>query len=127
MEYQFKKFKGKNARQENRITITKSNSIGFPTKFYKNNGIKEFGHVVLYYDETQKAIGIHFTNNETEKDKFTLIHSKAGYGGSVIARSFFKAHNIDCKIYHGRYEWEKYNLDGVGDIFVIKPKEISKE
>ncbi len=40
-----------------------------------------------------------------------------------MIRSFLKTHNIDPKIYYGRYEWEKYNLEGVGNIFVIKLKE----
>jgi len=41
MPYNFKKFEGRNARLESRITITKSNSIGFPTKFYVDNKIKD--------------------------------------------------------------------------------------
>lgn len=123
MEYQFKKFEGRNIRQENRITITKSNSIGFPQKFYRDNGIKNFRYVVLFWDEGNKAVGVYFTNDEKEKNKFTIIHSKKGYGGGVVVRSFFRMYNIDPKIYHGRYEWGKYNLEGVGEIFVIKLKE----
>lgn len=126
MDYQFKKFKKKNVRQENRITITKSNQIGFPTKFYQNNGIKNFKYVVLFWDKNNKAIGIHFTNDEKEKNKFSIIHSKK-YGGSVVVRSFFREYNIDPKIYHRRYEWEKHNLEGVGKIFVVRIKEKSKK
>ena len=120
MEYNFQKFEGRNVRQENRITITKSNSIGFPSKFYNNNKIKDFKYVILYWDGGNKAIGIKFTNEESEKSKFTIIHSKIGYGGSVVARSFFKMYEIDPKVYHGRYDWEKQNIEGVGEVYAIK-------
>jgi len=126
MEYKFKKFEKKNIRQENRISITKSNQIGFPTKFYQDNKINKFKYVVLFWDRENKAIGIHFTNDEKEENRFSIIHSKK-YGGSVVVRSFFKSCNINPKIYHGRYEWEKYNLEGVGEIFVIKLKERDKK
>lgn len=126
MDYNFKKFEGRNVRLEDRITITKSNSIGFPMKYYRDNAIKNKKYVVLFYDDVKKAIGIHFMNNEEEKNKFSIIHSKAGYGGSVVVRSFFRTYNIDPKLYYGRYEWEKINYEGVGEIFVINLKERSK-
>lgn len=120
MEYNFQKFEGRNVRLENRITITKSNSIGFPSKFYADNKVKDYRYVVLYWDDDNRAIGIKFTNEEGEKSKFTIIHSKVGYGGSVVARSFFKTYGIDPKVYHGRYDWERHDIDGVGEVLAIK-------
>lgn len=127
MEYQFQKFEGKNTRLENRITITKSNQIGFPTKFYQDNGIKNFKYVLLFWDAGNRAIGIHFTNNEKEENTVKIIHSTKGYGGSVLARSFFRTYGIDPQKNRGRYEWEKYNLTGTGEVFVIKLKEPAKK
>lgn len=127
MTYQFKKFEGRNIKQEDRITVTKSNSIGFPKKCYEDNNIKDFKYAVLYYDENQKAIGIQFSNREEEKNKFKIAHSKKQYGGHIIARSFFRTYNIIPEIYRGRYNWEKYNLEGVGELFVIKLKEVDKK
>lgn len=118
--YNFKKFENAHQRLENRITVTKSAAVGFPTKFYTDNHIGEYKFVVLYYDEVQKALGVHFTNDENEKNKFKIIHSKLGYGGNIIARSLFKSLDIDPKLYYGRYEWEKYPLEGVGEVFAIK-------
>jgi len=120
MDFKFKKFEGRNVRLEDRITITKSNSIGFPQKFYNDNNIKNFKYVVFYWDEENRAIGLHFTNDEQEKNKFSIIHSKAGYGGSVVARSFFKANNIDPQKYHGRYKWQKKNIEGIGEVYIIQ-------
>ena len=120
MEYNFQKFEGRNVRLENRITITKSNSIGFPSKFYADNKVKDYRYVVLYWDDDNRAIGIKFTNEEGEKSKFTIIHSKVGYGGSVVARSFFKTYGIDPKVYHGRYDWERHDIDGVGEVWQLR-------
>lgn len=123
MVYQFKKVETRNVRSEDRITITTSNSIGFPTKFYQENKVADFKYVVLYYDATSKALGILFTNDENEKYKFAIIKSTKGYGGSVVARSFFKAYNIDPKTYHNRYVWEIVDQEGVGKLYVINLKE----
>ena len=125
MEYQFKKFEGKNIRLEDRITITKSNSIGLPTKFYQDNGIKNFKYTILFWDEKNKAIGIHFTNEE-QRSGFKIIHGQK-YGGQIVVRSFLKSYNIDPRLYYGRYEWEKYNLEEVGEVFVIKLMEKDKK
>ena len=73
MEYHFKKFDKRNVRLESRMTITKSNSFGFPTKFSEDNNIKQFKYVVLFYDKDSRAIGIHFTNREEEQNSFSLI------------------------------------------------------
>lgn len=126
MDYQFKKFEGRNVRLEDRITITKSNSIGFPQKFYQDNKIEGFKYVVLFWDEKSKAIGINFINDVEEKNKFTIIHS-GKYGGSIVVRSFFRTYGINLDIYHGRYEWEKHNIEGVGDVYVIKLEEKNKK
>lgn len=121
MEYNFQKFNSQHSRIEDRITITKSSySIGFPTKFYEENKIKNYKYVVLFWDEGNKAIGIHFTNDEQEKKRFSVSHSKQGYGGGLSVRSFFKVNGIDPQIYHGKYNWEKHQLPGTGEIFVIK-------
>lgn len=123
----FQKFEKTNARQEDRITITTSNSIGFPTKFYQDNNLKDLKYVVLYFDKDNMSIGIQFTNNEDEKHKFTILRSNRGYGGAVIATSFFKVNAIDPKIYHGRYEWNKENPEGIGELYVIKLKPRAEE
>lgn len=118
--YNFKKFEKTNHRVENRITITGSSSIGFPTKFYQDNNVGDHKYVVLYYDENEKAIGIQFTNDDQERHKFTLIKSKKGYGASIVATSFFKINGIDAKIFKNRYLWEKVPQEGVGELYVIK-------
>jgi len=121
MEYSFKKFDEKNLRLENRITITKkSHSIGFPTQFYNENQISKFKYVVIYYDGEKKAIALHFTNDENEKNRFVIHHSKDGYGGSIAVRSFMKLRDIDPEKYHGRYDWKLDQIEGVGTVYIIQ-------
>ena len=119
-QYNFMKFEGRNTRTEDRITITKSFSIGFPTRFYQDNAIRKYKYAVLFWDSNNKAIGVHFSNNEDEKSRFSILHSKKGYGGSVVARSFFRVNDIDPEAFHGRYTWDKKNIEGIGDIFIIE-------
>lgn len=118
--YNWQKFEKTNVRQESRITITKSNSFGFPTKFFQDNNIGNYTHVVLFFDQNEQVIGIHFTNDEGEKHKFSILKSKQGHGASVVATSFFKTYNLDSGKLHGRYEWQKDNPEGIGELFVIK-------
>jgi len=124
MQYNFTKFTNRNAKTEERITVTKSNSIGFPTAFYKENGINKYKFVVLFWDNENMAIGIKFTNDENNEDiknRFKIAHSSK-YGGGIIVRSFFRGNNIDPQKYNGRYEWKKVNI-GDETIFVIELKE----
>ena len=127
MTFQFSKFEGRNARFEDRITVSRSNSIGFPTRFYADNNIGKFKYVVLYWDEKEKAIGILFTNDESEKSKFSIIRNEK-YGGMISAKSFFNQYKIDVGKYRNKYEWEKFNQEGAGELYVIRLREhIKKE
>lgn len=122
MDYNFTKFENTHGRYEDRITITSSNSIGFPTKFYKENNIDSYKYVILYFDEEKKAIGVQFSTDDNEPHKFTIIKSKDGYGGSVVATSFFKKHGIDPKTHKGKYDWKKAETP-FGELFVIELKQ----
>ena len=127
MEFNFKKFEGRNKRTEDRITVTKSYSIGLPTRYYSDNNIEKFKYAVLFWDSGKRAIGIRFTNDDTDKNRFSITHNANGYGGSIVARSFFRLYGIDPKKVFGRYEWSKYPIDGVGDVFVIQLKDRASE
>lgn len=118
--YELKKFILTSQRSVNKITVTSSYSFGFPTKFFKDNNVENYKYVVLYYDFNEKVVGFEFTNSTEEEHKFTIIRSKRGYGGAIVATSFFKTNNLDPDDYRGRYEWETQNVEGVGKLFIIK-------
>jgi hypothetical protein len=119
MSYNFIKFEDKHGRYETRISVTGSYSIGFPTKFYADNGIDKYNYVVLYWDADSKAIGIQFSNNEEELGRIKIVKAR-DYGGMVAVKSFFTKHEIDPKVYKGKYQWEKIEQPGVGEVYVIK-------
>jgi hypothetical protein len=125
VDYSFVQFNKRNARIEGRISLTKSDSVGFPSKFYTEENIKSYAYVVLFWDMKRKAIGIHFTNDDDGKYKEGrfAISKHEGYGGSVVVRSFLRSNGIDPARYSGRYEWKKHNLDSVGNVYVIELKE----
>lgn len=118
----FVKFEETNKRQEDRITVTGHSSFGFPTKFYNDNKIEEYKYVTLFFDTESNEVGFYFHSDEAEKHKFSILKSKQGFGGSIVASSFFKSKSLDSKIYRGRYEWKKLNQEGVGEMYVIKLK-----
>jgi len=124
----FQKFEDTNKRQEDRITITGHSSFGFPTKFYQDNNIAQFKYVTLFYDPSESKVGFRFHNDETEKHKFTILKSKQGYGGSIVASSFFRTKGLNSKMYRNRYEWRKENVPEIGELFIIqlKPREEPK-
>lgn len=116
----FEKFEHRHKKAEGRITVTKSNSIGFPAQFYTDNNIKDFNFVELFWNADTREIGIVFTKDEPEKKSgFAITKSKEGYGGSIVARSFFKHYKIDTKTVSGKYEWVKVPQETTGDMFVI--------
>lgn len=123
MSFDWVKFEEAGKRHENRITITKGGTIGFPTQFYNQHGIKAFKYVILYFSPTENAIGIELSNDETERSKLRISHSDQGYGASVNARTFFRFNNIDYIVNSGKYEWSKDSLGEKG-LFVIRLKKV---
>ncbi|MBI2798659.1 hypothetical protein HYX70_05245 [Candidatus Saccharibacteria bacterium] len=122
--YSFQKFTSNNTRLESRVTITRNYAIGFPTKFYNDNNFANYKYVVLYYDTENRAIAIKPTNAE-EEGRISILKSKQGYGGHIIAKSFFKMHNISVEDYRGRHEWQKLpapqlGLAPEGHVFIIE-------
>lgn len=126
-EYSFVKHTQVGKRFEERITITRSNHIGFPTQFYKDNDVANFKYTVLFYDKDNNAIGIKFTN-EQEDGAISIARHNKGYGGYISATSFFRANRINTKKFANRYEYKKVTLsdvgfDEAGVLFVIELRE----
>lgn len=125
--YSFIKHTENNKRFEDRITVTRSRMIGFPTRFYKDNDIEKYKYAVLFYDKDKNAIGVKFTSAD-EAGKITINRSSNGYGAHISCTSFFKANRINSKKYAGRYEYKRVNLRDLGfeeegNLFVIDLQE----
>ena len=110
-------------RFEDRITVTRARTVGFPTAFYKENRVQDYQFAVLYYERERNMIGLKFTNSK-EEGAIVINRHNAGYGGYVSATSFFKSNRINTKKFSGRYEYDKkplrqLGIDEDGDLFMI--------
>lgn len=127
MDYQFIKHTQVGKRFEERITVTRARHIGFPTQFYKDNGLEAYNYAVLFYDKAKNAIGIKFAASQEDGAISIARHSK-GYGGYISATGFFKLNRINSKKYAGRYEYKTVPLrdvgfDEPGNLYIIELKE----
>lgn len=116
-EYNFSKFISVGSRLGNYfISLNKSGFI-ISSGLYVKEGIKNFLKVVLYFDNSRKAIGMEFTTNINDEG-FTIIHNNSKTSGSVSARSFIIANSLNDPKYYGRCKPKKINYQGK-NIFVI--------
>lgn len=126
MDYNFKEFSATSQHFENRITITKTYSLGFPTYFYVSQNIQQFEYITLFYDQIRNALGIYFHNDETKPNKFKVSADKKGRGASSSITSFLKIQHLDPLKYAGKYEWIKKSHEGK-ELYVIELKENTKK
>lgn len=115
--FNFVKFDGYYSRGDNKIGINKSGLVRLSSGFCRDTDIKKFKFVVLYYDKDNNAVAFKFTNiKEDGRLKVTVD----GTGATVSASKFLKANNLNLRSYFRRYEWEKKNLPGIGEVFIIR-------
>lgn len=119
-----KKFQDYGAKISRKFSLNKSFSIGLPPALFKEEGLTDNNHVILFFDETQKVIGLQFVNHDGQGEGFKInIYGEGDRkGASIIARSFFNKYNIDPKKYHGKYDFEKIQQDG-NDVYLFQLKE----
>jgi len=121
--FQWKIFDEIRKHFDDHITITNSGSLGFPKKF-RDDHIGGANFALLFYDASQRAIGICFQTDESDKVKLKISHSDK-YGSSVNARTFFKTNKIDCVAQSGKYQWENDDYEGK-KLFVIRLDKVLK-
>ena len=114
----FEKFSGYGSKISRKISITKSFSFGIPPDFYKENGLEQFNNVAIFYNKEEGVIGLHFNNEEGYKINKNGQGERKG--ASFVARSFFNAYGLDSTKYKGRYNVEKIQKDGIGDLYLVK-------
>jgi hypothetical protein len=114
----FERFSGYGSKVSRKISITKSCSFGIPPAFFEENDIDRYTHVVLFFNKEAYAIGLQFNASE---DGFKIVKYGQGKrrGASFVARSFFNAYGLDPLKYKGRYNPEKIEKEGIGEMYVI--------
>ncbi|MFZ3138630.1 MAG: hypothetical protein WA126_14700 [Thermodesulfovibrionales bacterium] len=123
-KFTFEKFTDAGSKLGNySISITMNSSFGLNSGFYNNEKIKNYSHVMLFYDKLKRTIGFIFTKDKGEKGgTFKITHgNKSGY---ISARSFFISilgGNLnEVKRYAGRYTPKTYKDEKIGTLFYIK-------
>jgi len=100
------------------ISLGRHGGFGFNSSFYTKEGIKSFSHVLLSYDQINKAVGFQFINNSKTPGAFRITHGNNS--GSVVSHSFLASTGIKPEEYLGRYTPEKYTDKKIGELFYIK-------
>lgn len=120
-----KKFEEYGSKISRRISLNKSYSFGLPPAFYQEQGIDNYTHAYLFFDDTQKVVGIQFVKIGDGEKGVKLVTYGGGKdkGATFIARAFFNKHNIDPKKYYGKYDFTKENVEGVGEVYLFQLKE----
>lgn len=116
--YNLRKFVGVGFRTGNYFISFNKSGFMISSGFYLKEKIKDFSKVVLYFDSEKISVGIEFTNDDTAEGAFALTHGNQERTGSISARSFIVANNLNKIEYFGRKAPQKINYQG-SEIFVI--------
>lgn len=119
MNYKFTKFERYFTSGDATVSITRASALRFSTKFCKITNIMDFNYVFLFYDASNKVIGIQPTH---KKDKNSLKITREGSAAAVSIEGFMKKYALDVKIYHGTYGWTKERVPDIGDMFIVNLK-----
>lgn len=117
-DYNFKKFIGVGSRTGNYFISFNKSGFMISSGFYLRERIKDFSRVVLYFDSSRSAVAIQFINDDKAEGSFALTHGNKETTGSISARSFVVAHDLNNSRYFGRKIPKKINYQG-NEIFVI--------
>lgn len=119
---QLEEFNEYGARFSRKISITKAESFGFPSAFYKENNLSRFKAAKLYYDKGTKVIGIKFIESADDDASFRIMTYGAGnkISAGFGARSFFNKYELDVEKIYGKYDYVSKQLDNIGELFLIQ-------
>lgn len=115
--YQFARFDGIYTRGDTKVGLNRSGLVRLSSGFCRLYNILDFKYVVLYYDISNKAIGLRFTNI-LEDGRLSV--TKDTTGATISAKSFMKANNLELRSYFGRYEAKRKHINDIGEIFIIE-------
>jgi hypothetical protein len=125
-KYDFVQFEGVGTKLSSyTISISRNGAFGINSGFYNAEGIKNYSHVMVFYDKAKKVIGIAFAKIPSKKSSFKITHGKNS--ASIVARSFFASIFAGDKnalnTYADKYAPQTYHDDKIGKMFYIDLKE----
>lgn len=117
MEYNFEIFTGNVPRGDTKIAINKSGLIRLSSGFCRVNNILTYDFSILFYDKTNRAIAIKFTN---KKEPGILKLTRDRKAATISAKSFMSINHLLIRSNFGRYAWKKETISNIGEVFVIE-------
>ncbi len=115
VNYNFVKFDGVYHRGDNNIAINKSGLIRLSSGFCREIGTLT-KYIVLFFDVKNNLIAFKLTNVQ---EKGALKISPDKDAGTVSAKSFFSANQLDLNKISGRFTWKKQTVVGLGELLTF--------
>lgn len=80
--------KTKHVKGEEAVSISSLGRIGISKKLVEKHDIRKYTHAELYYDETERSVGVLFLGHKT-KNSYKVTFTKAGttITGSKLCRN----------------------------------------
>lgn len=117
MEYKFERFTGSVPRGDTKIAINKSGLIRLSSGFCRVTNILKYEFVILFYDKTNKAIAIKFTN---KKESGILKLTRDRNAATISAKSFMSTNSLLLRSNFGRFTWKKQSVSNIGEVFIVE-------
>jgi len=117
----FERFMKVGSRFSDTISLNKAGGWTFNSGFYKKQNIAQYNCVALFFAQQngKKIIGFSFYKKPVEG---TLKVSGKNNSASVKSNSFVRSHEIDPKLYAGKYPPKEQKSNDGEKIFYIELK-----
>ena len=120
MAFNFQRFEGVNKKYETRIGVARNGAFVFPYGFCKENEVKQFKFIELFYDQEHRAVAFHFSSDQKPSITYTLAHGKVSGGASVSCSAFFKTNGISATSLAGKkFTASSHDDETFGKMFII--------
>jgi len=110
--FNFERFTDTGKSFSARVTIRQNGQLGFNAGARNQYNIENYTHAILFYDSTNRAVGILPTKNTKEQGAIRLVSNKQNT--FIAARSFLDRYGID----YGRAK--RFRLEKVDNLLVFE-------
>jgi len=118
MKYKFTRYTGNYVKGDKKIGLNKSGLIRLSSGFCRETNATSFNYAILFFDSSNNAIAIKFTNDKREEGVFAVTKDRSA--ATISAKSFMTMNKINLRSYFGRYMWRKEMISDVGEVFIIE-------
>lgn len=99
------------------ISIAKQGLLRLSAGFMRVANIKDKPFVILYWDKNSMTIALQFVENQKGG---ALRVTEDTSAATISIKSFMRFSELDLDQYIGKYNWEKTNIDNIGEVYIVK-------